>query len=760
MDSKVAPLTFPHGMVELGLRWPKAVLLAAVVITLALGALIYLAEIDTDPENMLPSDDPVRTLNRSMRTDFGTRDILVVAVVDQSGVVTGEHLAAASRLIDEIALLDRIVPEGIISFKSAASVPEGELSQEEADQIAVTVDEDPLLAGKVISPDRLGLAIYVPLESKDAANGVASAIEKILDRGDVPDSATFHLAGLPLAEEAFGRDMFLQMALLAPLAGLLVFLLMFFFFRKLTLVIPAMLVAMFSVMWTMGLLAGTGFTLHIMSSMIPIFLMPIAILDSIHILSEFFDLYPEYQDRRATLRAVYKELFVPITFTTITTAVAFASLALAPIPPVQVFGLFVAFGVFSAWLLTMIMIPAFVMVLSEDGLKRSLAGNEPAQVRVISGGLRRLGRVATKRNYIIPAAFLLLAIAAVPGVFQINVNDNPVRWFKAGSEIRAASEELNRRFPGTYNASLVLEAEKPGMLANPEVAFSVAALQSLWKGIDVVGQTTSYVDVVTRDTVPKSAFEAIPEDRDTIVRSLESAAASPSGGITASLITQDFRRANVQLVMKNGDNQAMQRVVDRTEAYLEGQPLPAGISAEWAGETYLNLVWQNKMVSGMLKAFLATFGVVFILMVVLFRSLRWAILAMLPMSATILLVYGVVGFSGRDYDMPLAVLSTLVLGIGVDFAIHFIQRYRDLVKASPSGQSVALTQMFEEPARALTRNALIIAIGFAPMAFAALVPYIVVGVLLAAIMLLSWLASLLLLPAVIALFVKEAKSPA
>ncbi|PKB78389.1 MAG: hypothetical protein BZY88_18660 [SAR202 cluster bacterium Io17-Chloro-G9] len=747
-------------MVELGLRWPKAVLLAAVVITLALGALIYLAEIDTDPENMLPSDDPVRTLNRSMRTDFGTRDILVVAVVDQSGVVTGEHLAAASRLIDEIALLDRIVPEGIISFKSAASVPEGELSQEEADQIAVTVDEDPLLAGKVISPDRLGLAIYVPLESKDAANGVASAIEKILDRGDVPDSATFHLAGLPLAEEAFGRDMFLQMALLAPLAGLLVFLLMFFFFRKLTLVIPAMLVAMFSVMWTMGLLAGTGFTLHIMSSMIPIFLMPIAILDSIHILSEFFDLYPEYQDRRATLRAVYKELFVPITFTTITTAVAFASLALAPIPPVQVFGLFVAFGVFSAWLLTMIMIPAFVMVLSEDGLKRSLAGNEPAQVRVISGGLRRLGRVATKRNYIIPAAFLLLAIAAVPGVFQINVNDNPVRWFKAGSEIRAASEELNRRFPGTYNASLVLEAEKPGMLANPEVAFSVAALQSLWKGIDVVGQTTSYVDVVTRDTVPKSAFEAIPEDRDTIVRSLESAAASPSGGITASLITQDFRRANVQLVMKNGDNQAMQRVVDRTEAYLEGQPLPAGISAEWAGETYLNLVWQNKMVSGMLKAFLATFGVVFILMVVLFRSLRWAILAMLPMSATILLVYGVVGFSGRDYDMPLAVLSTLVLGIGVDFAIHFIQRYRDLVKASPSGQSVALTQMFEEPARALTRNALIIAIGFAPMAFAALVPYIVVGVLLAAIMLLSWLASLLLLPAVIALFVKEAKSPA
>ena len=502
------------------------------------------------------------------------------------------------------------------------------------------------------------------------------------------------------------------------------------------------------------MLTGTGFTLHIMSSMIPIFLMPIAILDSVHILSEFFDLYPEYQDRLATLRAVYKELFLPITFTSITTAVAFASLALAPIPPVQVFGLFVAFGVFAAWLITMLFIPAFVMVLSEDGLKWSLAGKDQRQVRVMTGGLRLLGRFATKRTltYVIPAAFLLLAVAAVPGVLRINVNDNPVRWFKGGSEIRVATEELNRHFPGTFNASLLFEADEPGRLADPEVASSVAALQALWEGIDVVGQTTSYVDVVTRELVPKS----VPEDRDAIVRSFVSGADSLSGGIIASLITEDYRKANVQILMKDGDNRAMQRVVDRTEAHLVGQPLPAGVSIAWAGETFLYLVWQNEMVSGMLKAFAATFGVVLLLMVALFRSLRWAFLAMLPMSATVLFVYGVVGFIGKDYDMPLAVLSTLVLGIGVDFAIHFIQRYRELVKGTLSGQGVALTRMFEEPARALTRNALIIAIGFVPMVFAALVPYIVVGVLLASIMLLSWLASLLLLPAVIALFQKPA----
>jgi predicted RND superfamily exporter protein len=96
--------------------------------------------------------------------------------------------------------------------------------------------------------------------------------------------------------------MFIQMGLLVPLAGMLIF------FRKLILVVAAML----SVIWTMGLLTDTGFTLHIM---IPIFLMPIAVLDSIHILSEFFEKYPDTQDKKATLRSIYKELATTISFT-------------------------------------------------------------------------------------------------------------------------------------------------------------------------------------------------------------------------------------------------------------------------------------------------------------------------------------------------------------------------------------------------------------------------------------------------------------
>ena len=114
-----------------------------------------------------------------------------------------------------------------------------------------------------------------------------------------------------------------------------------------------------------------------------------------------------------------------------------------------------------------------------------------------------------------------------------------------------------------------------------------------------------------------------------------------------------------------------------------------------------------------------------------------------------------IGFTGKDYDMPIAVLSTLVLGIAIDFAIHFIQRYRALAEEEASF-SLALARVYEEPARAITKNALIVALGFVPMFFASLTPYIVVGIFMASIMVLCWVVSLALLPSIITLFQRGA----
>ena len=355
--------------------------------------------------------------------------------------------------------------------------------------------------------------------------------------------------------------MFVQMAVFAPLAGLLIFALMWLFFRRVSLVVPAMVLSMLAVSWTMGLLVGTGNTLHIMSSMLPIFLMPIAILDSIHVLSEFFDIYPHTGDRRATLRRIYAELNRPLAFTSITTAVGFGSLALAPIPPVQVFGIFVAVGVMLAWLLTMVFLPAFLMVLDEDRLRASLASGESIEEGGILGrSLAALGPVVSARRVPILIAFGALAVLAVPALTTIEVNDNPVRWFRSDHEIRQASEELNERLPGTFGASLYLQAP-PGRLADPDVVAAVAALDAQWAGDPIVGSVATYAEVVAASEPATLAADL--------------AAARAGSPLVATLVTGDLDAANLRLQLRSGDNQAMRSVVDRTRR-LPGRESPAG----------------------------------------------------------------------------------------------------------------------------------------------------------------------------------------
>ncbi|MDG2114350.1 MAG: MMPL family transporter [Actinomycetota bacterium] len=559
---------------------------------------------------------------------------------------------------------------------------------------------------------------------------MTSRIEDLAEADGRISGTELHVAGLPLAQDAFGAQMFLQMGLFAPLAGALIFLAMWVFFRRLSLVVPAMVVAMLTVISTMGLLIGTGNTVHFMSSMIAIFLMPTAILDSVHVLSEFFDRYPITKDRRATIEEIYHELAGPLLFTTLTTIVGFASLALAPIPPVRVFGIFVAVGMALAWLFTVLFVPAYLMALDGEKLERHFASRE------VDGPLahfvRAVGRLPLRRPAMVLVALFAVGVLAVVAIPRIEVNDNPVRWFKSDHEVRVATEALNAALPGTFGANIVLTADDPADLTSAETLASISGLETAWAASPQVGSAATVVDLTQGLTGPDAAG------------SLSDARAGNS--LVGSLVTEDQRTMNLRLFLNDGDNQSMQAVIDATAAQLEAQPFPAAVSWQWGGETYLNLVWQNEMVDGMLTAFLSTLGVVLLLLTVLFRSVRWALLAMLPVAWTVLLVYGLLGWVGKDYDMPIAVLSTLVIGIGIDFAIHFVERQREEREQQPDHHT-ALVAFFEEPARALTRNAASVAIGFTPLFLSSLTPYIVVGVFLSSILIVSWLVTLLGLPA-------------
>ena len=834
-------------LIHAAAQHPRIVLWGTLVLVLLFASQITRIKVDTDPENMLPHDQPERVLHEEIKARFSLHDMIVVGVVndqEDSGIYTPQTLENIVALTTYIAQLDGVIEKDLMSLSNVDNITQegpGTIRFEwmmkkapeslaEAADIRKSVERLPLFYNTLVSETGQAAAIYVPIEKKDLSHQISVAISEFV--AGLPGDDEYHITGLPVAEDTFGVEMFIQMAISAPLAALVIFGLMWFFFRSLSLVTAPMLVAMATVLITMGFLIGSGFTVHIMSSMIPIFLMPIAVVDSIHILSEFAELHKPGDDPKATIEKVLNNLFKPMLFTSITSSVGFASLAFTPIPPVQIFGLYVAFGIFLAFILTVTFIPAYVVSLSPKAIAQLADIHHSNDSNGLLARLLPLTRRFSLHHAgkIVLVSLMLVGISAY-GISKIRINDNPVRWFKESHDIRIADRVLNKNFAGTYSAFLVLEktaGQSPDAAAiaaatqqatehgaqdqlpqlkklvsdintdsgffqslslaidthlfessppneefwyallekvealsidqkyfqKPEVLDYIERLQAHLTATPVVGKANGLPDVVKtvyRElTGGDSSNFRIPSSAKGVAEALLSYQSSHRPDDLWHFVTPDFQSTAIWLQLRSGDNVDMESVLKATDEFIARNPLPRGVALEWGGLTYINVIWQEAMVNGMLQSLMSAFVIVFFMMIFLFRSVMFGILAMIPLSLTIGFIYGLIGLIGKEYDMPVAVLSALTLGLSVDFAIHFLERLRDIHKATGNWQET-INQMFGEPALAISRNAIVIAIGFLPLLAAPLVPYNTVGFFLAAIMFVSAITTLILLTALLQL---------
>lgn len=826
--------------------------------TVGLLAFIPNIKIDTDPENMLSENEEVRIMHHEMKEKYNMFDMIVLGVVNDKhpeGVFNQKSLTNIYEITQHIqgielkdkeggviledlmtpSTIDHIAPTSPGSIEFDYLMKAAPNSDAEAKVIKNKLMSNEMYYNTVVSEDGKAIALYIPISSKDISYNISNALQEKIETYTGDDE--FHITGLPVAEDTFGVEMFIQMGISAPAAMLCIFILLLVFFRKLRLVWSPMILAMVSVLCTMGLLIATGNTVHIMSSMIAIFIMPIAVLDSVHILSEFFDRYQESRDREKTIRHVVKELFKPMLFTSLTSAAGFASLALTPIPPVKVFGLFVAFGIMLAWLLTMTFIPAYIMLMKEETLSDFGHTTEKQNSNWLTNFLDVCHSLVRNHSgkIVITALFLLLLTGF--GVTKIQINDNPVNWFTKSHPIRVADKALNEHFGGTYMAYLSIESsdenrtfdytalqkniytfisnfDKGNALIEPALKIindakaDPSALNTISeKMLDMADASNSdeeaeiWEDCASKVELMQLKYSQVFKNPETLryLEGLENHLIENGGvgkisslsliikkiykelnegskdyfkipgtfsGVAQSILsfqnshyperlkhfaTPNYDGINMWLQLKSGDNKEMEKTIAALEEYIANNPSPIKLNYNWSGLTYINVIWQQKMVEGMLNAFLGSFLVVFLMMAFLFRSIKWAILCMLPLTLTITAIYGIIGWIGKDYDMPVAVLSSLALGLAIDFAIHFLVRARASIKKNITWEASS-KYMFGEPSRAITRNVIVIAVGFLPLLFSNLIPYKTVGALLASILVLSGITTLLLLPALIQIF--------
>lgn len=848
----------------------KLVIFITVLFTLITGSFFPQVVMDTDPENMLETDEPARIFHNETKERFNLSDTVVLGVVNENhpaGVFNPETLTRIYELtefaktlqwqdeshpdqsagiieVDMIApsMIDHMSHQGPGTIKFEWLMPRPPKTREEALAIRDKALSNPLLTGYVVSEDGKALCLYLPLTDKLLSYRVYTELRKKIEQ--LGGDETYHITGLPVAEGAIGVEMFTQMGTATPLAMAVIFGLLFLFFRKWFLIILPMIIATVSIISTMGLMIALGFPVHILSSMLPIFLMSIAMVDSVHVLSEFFDVYTKSKGREQTIKEVLNTLFRPMLYTSLTTAVGFLSLTLAPIPPARVFGVFLSIGIIIAWVVTVTLIPAYIMLIPEKKLESfGLAAQEEKKQNWLTTILSTTGTLTFKHAKAILLILTVLVAGSFWGISQIQVNDNYGKRFSGNHPLRQADIALNNHFAGTYTAYLTLkskaqeslltehdveqlatdltrfgnkinneypgaeklatqvavqfvaieqkpqkpeefitsvmiyieqlstntpdeeydalqelksflgiEKEKRKLFKRPDVLKYMADLQAHMEKTGLIGKSQSVADVVRKVNQELHGGNdvdfRIPEKLQSVSECYIQYQQSHRPQDLWHMVTPDYMQANIRMQFPTGDSMNTKATVKAVEDYFAHNTPPVELSYRWAGLHYINLVLEAKLVSGFLKSLIGSFIIVLIMMSFLFRSPLWGLLCMLPLTITLLFIYGIIGITGKDYDLPVAVLSALSIGMAVDFAIHFLQRSRSIYREIGSWPEV-LQKMFAEPARAISRNVLVIAIGFLPLTVASLVPYKVTGIMLCMILFCSGIVTLIALPAVL-----------
>lgn len=759
-------------LVEFSVRHPKLVVSLAILFTLAFMTQFPRMRTDTNPKNMLPATSDVRVWNDEVDKTFALyEDMIVLGIAREGGVLNRETLGKVGRITDELLKIKGVAARDVTSFPTITNVTSesgtlkvaplmAEVPKTDSDigNLRKSLFENPLFVDRIISKDGKTTAIYVPLEKGANGKEVADRIREIVkkEKGD----EKYYIAGDPVARDTFGAEMFKLMAIFVPIAGLIMLVVRYLMFRDVFLSITLMMDAMISMVWSMGLLIAFGFPIHIMSSMAPVFLMAIA-TDSIHIFNEFYFRYRESKDKTAAIIETMHAVGRPVRYTALATAAGFAVLLFMSIVPVRVFGGLVAFGTVALRILSFSFIPAMFTFVNEKNIEKAAQGEDVSSSKS-SQFLRGLAGVGAYRPKTTVLVGLILCVVAIIGITHIVVNNNMVEWFKSGSDIRVADTEINKALGGTSIGYTVAVSKEEDFIKNPETMRYIESLQRHLEKLPVVGKTFSVADYVKRinrvlhDDDP--AFDVIPETKEAVGQYLFLFSMSAKPSDLNNVVDYPFSRANIWIQLKTWDARAMEDVIRAVDDYKKAHPIPLELKP--AGIAYFNLVWNREVLRDMVKGFLMALIVVFGILIFNFRSFKWAVVSYVPLLFTILLIYGVVGFSGKRFDMPISVLSCLSLGMAVDFSIHFISRFKQkLGESSELGARSSNAELIIEsllwtaarPGKGIMRNAALFAASFAVMMFAPLTPYITVGAFIVSMMMLSALMTMIYLPALIVL---------
>ena len=667
-------------------RW--LIVAFCLIIGAGAGVLIPMAETDPEMRNYIPLSMKSRIETDKIESEFGVQDMIVILFSD-SCIINSDNLKQIKdidRAISRVnGISSRISPFTVRTIKSEEGMMVAEplikeipSSPAEIKQLGADILENRFARDIVVSSDLTTASITATISNTEAETRTLQKVDSVLYLFQGGSKITS--GGLPYIRQSIQKDVNKDALILVPVA-----LFIMLFILKTTLgswrsVMMPFSVVVLSTAASMALIPLLGWKLSIITLLVPIILIAVANNYGIYLVARFKELTAQNPglSHRALINELLRSLNMPILFSGMTTVAGILGLLTHSIIPAKQVGILAATGVLLALSLSLLLIPALIFIggsgIVKNDRRKHSAGTFNKLLKRLSGQIiRNPGKI------LVTSAILTVIISS--GIFLLRINTNQETYFPKRHPIRQASQIINTKFGGSQTISVMIE----GDIKSPVVMKGIDELTSQIETQKGVGQIFSISQVVREMskaifTNTEAGYDKIPESGEAIAQMFELYNMSGDQDDFKQLMNLENSKAHILIRLSEPENSVIKSVKTRISQLTTDFPAEVTVG----GYAIIMADFAGSIIKGQVLSLLFAVVTVLVLLTIIFKSFKGGLICSIPLVASIFILFGFMGFTGIALDAATALLSSLMIGVGIDFTIQYVWCFNSQIRAGLS----------------------------------------------------------------------------
>lgn len=742
--------------------YPKQIISVFALLTLFLIYVSTQLKFDYEFERFFPINDSDIEFFLKYREKFeNDNDFVLIAIDNKKGIFDETFLKKAKKLNDTLKsylLITKVnspftLKYPVINDFGAIEVPFLHWNNPELyEKDSIRIFKSKQLVGTFFSTNAQSLAFVienVENPSKAKSDSLADFIENNITALDFDD---YHIAGKIHAQRIFVQKMQFELAFYMSMGIVLLTLFLWFTFRNWWAVFVPLMVVLFAIIWIMGFMGLAGKKMDVLITLLPLIMFVVGISDVIHIYSRYIEELRKGLKKIDALSITLREIGAATFLTSFTTAIGFFSLLTTNIIPIREFGIIIGVGVMLAFVIAFTFFPAVLILKKEPKISNQIE-NKLRWRKFLFG----MFKFTMKNPKIIYTFSFILLILSIYGISKIKIDSTLLDDISRNDKLRLDFVFFEENYAGVRPFEMYFKINSNKDIFDKDVLAEFNELETYLSDSFKTGFLISPLMAVKGINQAlnggNAAYFKLPED---------SAAWEKAEKLMLALRhTKDFRKIYIDSTKEGRISGKMRdegsyTILKRTELlnqFIQKNIDPSILSLQITGTSPLidknNLYLATNMVQGLLVAIF----VISLIVGLMFKSFRMVIIALVPNLLPLLMLGGIMGFSGIDLKISTSIIFTIAFGIAVDDSIHLLSKLKiELNK----GRNLffALFKTYLSTGKAVIMTTIILSSGFASLFFSGFQSTFYVGVLISLTLFLAVLFDLFLLPILIWHFYK------